>query len=31
MMFIKALKEHEEALKVIEWLKEDVLGVVQAA
>lgn len=29
MIFIKALKEHEEALKVIAWLKEDVLGVIQ--
>jgi hypothetical protein len=29
MMFIKSLKEHEEALKVITWLKEDVLGIIE--
>jgi len=27
-MFIKALKEHDEALEVIRWLREDILGVV---
>lgn len=31
MIFIKALKEHQEALKVIDWLKEDVLGIVQGS
>lgn len=31
MMFIKALKEHEEALRVVQWLKEDVLGIITAA
>lgn len=30
LMFIKSLKEHDEALEVVRWLKEDVLGVVQA-
>jgi hypothetical protein len=28
-MFVKQLKEHDEALQVIAWLKEDVLGIVQ--
>lgn len=28
MMFIKSLKEHQDALKVIAWLKEDVLGII---
>ncbi len=28
MMFIKALKEHDEALEVIRFLREDVLGIV---
>jgi len=27
-MFIKALKEHDEALEVIKFLREDVLGIV---
>jgi len=27
-MFVKQLKEHDEALQVIKWLKEDVLGIV---
>jgi len=27
-MFIKALKEHDEALEVVRWLREDILGVV---
>jgi len=27
--FIKSLKEHQEAIEVIKWLKEDVLGIVQ--
>jgi len=27
-MFIKALKEHDEALNVIRWLREDILGIV---
>jgi hypothetical protein len=27
-MFVKALKEHDEALEVIRWLREDILGVV---
>jgi hypothetical protein len=26
-MFIKSLKEHDEALAVIRWLKEDILGI----
>ena len=30
MMFIKALKEHDEALQVVAWLKEDILGVIAA-
>jgi hypothetical protein len=29
-MFVKALREHDEALKVIRWLREDILGVVAA-
>lgn len=28
MMFIKSLKEHDEALEVVRWLKTDVLGIV---
>jgi len=28
LMFVKQLKEHDEALQVIKWLKEDVLGIV---
>lgn len=28
-MFIKALKEHDEALKVVRLLREDVAGVVR--
>jgi hypothetical protein len=28
-MFVKSLKEHDEALQVVAWLKEDVLGIVQ--
>lgn len=27
-MFVKSLKEHDEAIAVVAWLKEDVLGVV---
>jgi hypothetical protein len=27
-MFIKALKEHDEALEVVRWLREDIMGVV---
>jgi hypothetical protein len=27
-MFVKALREHDEALKVIRWLREDILGVI---
>jgi len=27
-MFIKALKEHDEAIEVVRWLREDILGVV---
>jgi hypothetical protein len=30
-MFVKGLKEHDEALKVIRWLKEDVVGIVQGS
>jgi hypothetical protein len=30
LMFVKALKEHDEALQVIKWLKEDVLGIIAA-
>jgi len=30
-MFIKALKEHDEALEVVRWLREDILGVVASA
>lgn len=30
-MFVKSLKEHDEALQVIAWLKEDVLGIVQGS
>ena len=29
MMFIKALKEHDEALEVIAWLKEDIHDIVE--
>jgi hypothetical protein len=28
MMFVKALKEHDEALEVVRWLREDILGIV---
>lgn len=28
MMFIKALKEHDEALQVVRWLREDIMGVI---
>jgi len=28
MMFIKSLKEHDEALEVVRWLREDMLGVI---
>jgi hypothetical protein len=28
-MFVKALKEHDEALEVIRWLREDILGVIE--
>lgn len=31
MMFVKALKEHDEALEVVRWLKEDLLGIVEGA
>jgi hypothetical protein len=27
-MFVKALREHDEALKVIRWLREDIMGVI---
>lgn len=27
-MFVKALKEHDEALEVVRWLREDILGVI---
>jgi hypothetical protein len=27
-MFVKALREHDEALAVIRWLREDILGVI---
>ena len=27
-MFVKALKEHDEALEVIRWLREDIFGVI---
>jgi len=27
-MFISALKEHDEALEVIRWLREDIIGVI---
>jgi hypothetical protein len=30
MMFIKALKEHDEALEVVRWLREDIMGVIAA-
>jgi len=30
-MFVKALKEHDEALEVIRWLREDILGVIANA
>jgi len=30
-MFVKALKEHDEALEVIRWLREDILGVIASA
>lgn len=28
MMFVKALKEHDEALEVVRWLREDIEGIV---
>jgi hypothetical protein len=28
MMFVKALKEHDEALEVVRWLREDIMGIV---
>ena len=28
MMFIKSLKEHDEALEVVRWLREDMLGII---
>jgi len=31
MMFIKSLKEHDEALEVVRWLREDMLGVINGA
>jgi hypothetical protein len=30
-MFVKALKEHDEALEVIRWLREDILGVIASS
>jgi len=27
-MFVKALREHDEALAVIRWLREDIMGVI---
>ncbi len=27
-MFVKALREHDEALRVIRWLREDIMGVI---
>jgi hypothetical protein len=27
-MFVKSLKEHDEALEVVRWLREDILGIV---
>jgi len=27
-MFIKSLKEHDEALEVVRWLREDMLGII---
>lgn len=29
-MFVKALKEHDEALEVVRWLREDILGVIDS-
>ena len=29
-MFIKALKEHDEALEVIRWLREDIMGIIDS-
>jgi hypothetical protein len=29
-MFVKALKEHDEALEVIRWLREDIVGIVNS-
>jgi len=29
-MFVKALKEHDEALEVVRWLREDILGIVNS-
>jgi len=30
-MFVKALKEHDEALEVVRWLREDIMGIVAGA
>lgn len=30
-MFVKALKEHDEAIEVVRWLKEDIVGIVADA
>lgn len=30
-MFVKALKEHDEAIEVVRWLKEDIVGIVAEA
>jgi len=30
MMFVKALKEHDEALEVIRWLREDIMGIIDS-
>jgi len=27
-MFVKSLREHDEAIKVVKWLREDILGVI---
>ena len=29
-MFIKALRDHDEALEVIRFLKEDILGIISS-
>jgi hypothetical protein len=30
LMFVKALKEHDEALEVVRWLREDIIGIVNS-